>query len=75
MSIKELMDRGLSPCDSGHYLGREVLIEAFGHRKIGRVCSVYRDEDGNLTIEVEWEDGTMRHERFPQVLKFTEAKG
>lgn len=76
MSIKELMDQGLKlpPCNGGLYLGREVYIEAFGHRKIGRVCSVYRDEEGKLTVEVEYEDGTMRHERFPQVLKLKEAK-
>ena len=73
MSIKELMDR-LKPPPCGRYLGREVCVEAFGHRKIGRVCSVYRDEEGKLTVEVEWEDGTMRHERFPQILKFMEER-
>ena len=73
MSIKELMDR-LKPPQGGGYLGREVYIEAFGRRKLGRVCSVYRDEEDKLTVEVEWEDGTMRHERFPQILKFMEER-
>ena len=51
------------------YLGRRVYAEAFGHKKYGTICSVFRHEE-NIKVEVEWRDGTVTRSPL-SVLKFT----
>jgi len=73
MSIKDLVRKGQEHVSCSEYLGREVYVEAFGNRRVGRVASVYRDnESGEMVCEIEWADGAMDARPFPR-LKFTEA--
>ena len=42
----------------GQYLGKRVYVEAFGRRRWGVICSVYRNQE-NIEVEVEFNDGEM----------------
>ncbi len=42
----------------GGYLGKRVFVEAFGRRRHGTICSVYRHGE-NVEVEVEFNDGEM----------------
>lgn len=55
----------------GQYLGKRVFVEAFGRRRHGTICGVYRHGE-NVEVEIESNDGEMIR-RPLKALHFTDG--